>query len=89
VQWSVPRAALADAAAALAARLAALPRHALAAAKRCIAAALDPESDGYAEEIAQTRLLYRHPVTRQRVADFLARGQRRVPATSTLQGDPA
>jgi enoyl-CoA hydratase/carnithine racemase len=89
VQWSVPRAELGDAAAALAARLSALPRHALAAATRCIGAALDPECDGYAEEIAQTRLLYRHPVTRRRVADFLARGQRRVPAASTLQGDHA
>jgi enoyl-CoA hydratase/carnithine racemase len=73
VQWAVPRAELPAAARALSRRIAALPRHALSAAKQCIAAALDDARDGYAEEIAQTRRLYRHPDTRDRVAAFLAR----------------
>jgi enoyl-CoA hydratase len=76
VQWSVPRAELPDAARALAARIAALPRDALGAAKQCIAAALDPLFDGFAQEIAHTAHLYRQPATRERVAAFLARSAR-------------
>jgi enoyl-CoA hydratase/carnithine racemase len=75
VQWSVPRAELADAARALTQRIAALPRQAIAAAKDCIAAAQDDARDGFAEELAHTRALYQHPDTRQRVADFLARSR--------------
>ncbi len=75
VQWSVPRAELADAARALAERIAALPRQATSAAKQCIAAAQDCARDGFAEEIAHTRRLYQHPDTRQRVTDFLARSR--------------
>ncbi len=74
VQWSLPRADLADGALALARRLAAQPRHAVNAAKQCIAAAADPARDGFAEELAHTRRLYQHPVTRERVAAFLDRG---------------
>jgi enoyl-CoA hydratase/carnithine racemase len=73
VQWALPRVELEPAARALAQRLAAMPRHAVAAAKQCIAAALDPARDGFAEELAQTRRLYQHPVTHERVAAFLAR----------------
>ncbi len=76
VQWAVPRAELEDAARALAGRIAGLPRAATAAAKQCIAAALDPARDGFAEEITFTRHLYQHPVTRDRVAAFLARSAR-------------
>jgi enoyl-CoA hydratase len=76
VQWSVPRADLPEAARALAERIAALPRHAIGAAKQCIAAALDPARDGFAEEIAHTRQLYQHPVTKELVASFLARSAR-------------
>jgi enoyl-CoA hydratase len=76
VQWSLPRAELADGARALAERMAAQPRAATSAAKQCIAAALDGARDGFAEELAQTRRLYQHPVTRERVAAFLARGSR-------------
>jgi enoyl-CoA hydratase len=72
VQWSVPRAGLAEAARALAERIAALPREALGAAKQCIAAALDDARDGFAEEIAHTRHLYQQPATRDRVAAFLS-----------------
>ena len=73
VQWSAPRAELPDTARALAERLARLPRAATSAGKQCIAAALDPTRDGFAEEITHTRTLYRHPVTRELVTAFLAR----------------
>lgn len=76
VQWAVPRAGLAEAAGALAERIAALPRPALGAGKECIAAALDDARDGFAEEIAHTRRLYQQPATRDRVAAFLARSAR-------------
>jgi enoyl-CoA hydratase len=76
VQWALPRAGLEAGARELAERLAALPRHAIAAAKPCIAAAVDGSRDGFAEELAQTRRLYEHPVTRERVAAFLARNTR-------------
>jgi enoyl-CoA hydratase/carnithine racemase len=73
VQWSVRRTELPEAAEALADRLGALPRAALAAAKSCIAAAADPSRDGYAEELAATRaLLLNEPETRARVEAFLA-----------------
>lgn len=73
VQWAVPRADLPAQARALADRLAALPRHALAAAKQCLQVAQRLQLEGYALELTLTRQLYRHPDTRQRVADFLAR----------------
>jgi enoyl-CoA hydratase/carnithine racemase len=76
VQWAVPRAELADTARALAQRVAALPRAALAAGKDCIAAALDDSRDGFAEEIAHTRHLYQQQATRDLVAAFLARSTR-------------
>ncbi len=55
VQWARPRAELAAFAAALAQRLATMPRAALAANKRCIAAEADPCCDGFAEELMATR----------------------------------
>jgi enoyl-CoA hydratase len=76
VQWAVPRDALAGAACALANRIAVLPRQALGAAKQCIAAALDAQRDGFAEEIAHTRHLYQQAPTRERVEAFLARSAR-------------
>ena len=72
VQWAVPLTGLAEAASAVAERIAALPRQALGAAKQCIAAALDDARDGFAEEIAHTRRLYQQGPTRDRVAAFLA-----------------
>lgn len=72
VQWAVPHAQLAYFAAQIAQRYAAMPKAALAANKHCIAAATDPERDGFADEIAETRRLYDHPDTRARVSDFLA-----------------
>ncbi|MCI4430390.1 MAG: enoyl-CoA hydratase/isomerase family protein [Burkholderiales bacterium] len=73
VQWALPREQLAASSRELAARLATLPKAALAANKRCIAAQSDPQRDGYADEIAETRKLYDHPETRLRVSAFLAR----------------
>jgi enoyl-CoA hydratase len=73
VQWAVPRAALAGFARDIAGRYAAMPKAALAANKRCIAAATDPARDGYADEISETRTLYDHPDTRLKVSDFLAK----------------
>ena len=57
----------------IAARYAAMPKAALAANKRCIAAATDPARDGYADEISETRALYDHAETRRKVSDFLAK----------------
>jgi enoyl-CoA hydratase/carnithine racemase len=73
VQWAVPREQLAEAARALAARCAAIPRLAHAENKRCIALASAAQGDGFAAEIAATRRLYEHPETRRRVAAFLDR----------------
>ena len=73
VQWAQPRDQLAAWTRELAANHAASPKAALAACKRCIAAASDPGRDGYADELRETRLLYDHPETRRKVADFLAR----------------
>ena len=77
VQWALPGDELAAWTAALAQRLSAMPKAALAANKRCIAAQSDPARDGYAEELAATRALYQHPETRQKVTAFLARNTRR------------
>jgi enoyl-CoA hydratase/carnithine racemase len=73
VQWARPREQLAAFAAELAASCAASPKAALAANKRCLAAATDTRRNGYAEELRETRALYEHPETRQRVSAFLAR----------------
>jgi enoyl-CoA hydratase/carnithine racemase len=73
VQWVQPREQLADWTRQLAARIAAMPKAALAMAKDCIAAQTDPGRDGFAEEIAASRRLYHHPETRSRVSEFLNR----------------
>ena len=71
VQWAQPRAQLPAWTRELAARIGAMPKAALIASKRCIAAAADPRRRGFAEEIAATRDLYEHAETRQRVTEFL------------------
>ena len=76
VQWAHPLAELPAIAAAIAQAHAALPKAALAANKRCIAAAHDAAHDGFAAEVAETRALYDHPETRRQVSDFLARRAR-------------
>jgi len=73
VQWARPRDQLAAFASEIAARYAAMPKAALAANKRCIAAATDPARDGYADEISETRALYDHAETRRKVSAFLAK----------------
>ncbi|MBI2819930.1 MAG: enoyl-CoA hydratase/isomerase family protein [Acidobacteria bacterium] len=73
VQWAHPRQQLPEWTRELAARLAGMSRDALAAAKSCIAAQGHPTRDGFAEEIAGTRILYFHTDTRRRVAEFLNR----------------
>ncbi|MCK6419729.1 MAG: enoyl-CoA hydratase/isomerase family protein [Aquabacterium sp.] len=85
VQWAVPRAELGETARALAQRIAALPRQALAAAKPCIAAAVTASSDGFELELAHTRELYRHPDTRARVTAFLARDARPTPPSPSKE----
>jgi enoyl-CoA hydratase/carnithine racemase len=72
VQWTRPREHLAEWTRELAARLSAVPAAALAANKRCIAAAGDTARDGFADEIAASRALYDHPDSRQKIAEFLA-----------------
>ncbi len=76
VQWARPRAELLGFTRDLAAACAASPRAALAANKRCIAAAQDAQRDGYAEELLETRALYEHPESRRKVSNFLARRAR-------------
>jgi enoyl-CoA hydratase/carnithine racemase len=71
VQWARPAAELVEWTAALAARIAAHPREALAASKRCIA--LAGSGAGFAAEIAATRALYASPQTLERVSAFLDR----------------
>jgi enoyl-CoA hydratase/carnithine racemase len=73
VQWARPREQLADFTRDLAAKIAVLPKAALAEAKYCIAAQGDPTRDGFAEELAASRRLYHHPETRRRVSEFLNR----------------
>lgn len=72
VHWAVPRAELANEAAAIVKRVAALPAAALAASKACIAAAGEPGGGGFMQEIEVTRALQSNPETRERVAAFLA-----------------
>lgn len=72
----MPREQLVDAARALAARCAAIPRTTLAENKRCIALAGAPHGGGYAAEIAATRRLYEKPETRRRVSAFLDESER-------------
>jgi enoyl-CoA hydratase len=88
VQWVRPRTELAAWTRELAARLAAMPKAALAANKRCIAAATDAHRDGYAEELLETRALYDHPETRKKVLAFLARGNPRSRPTKTMHKEP-
>lgn len=73
VQWSAPGPELEARAAAIAERIAALPAHAVAAAKSCLAAAWDPGRDGYAEEIIATKKLVTTEQTQALVSDFLKR----------------
>jgi enoyl-CoA hydratase/carnithine racemase len=72
VQWVVPRAALAERALDIVRSVADLPAGALAAAKRCIAAAGENGRGGYSDELEATRALFGDAETRRRVEAFLA-----------------
>jgi enoyl-CoA hydratase len=72
VQWTAPRAELAQRAGEIASAIARLPAGALAASKKCIAAAAPKDRSGYTDELEFTRLLLNDPETRQRVDAFLA-----------------
>ena len=73
VQWARSREDLAGWSRELAARVAGMPKAALVASKRCIAAERDPTGDGFAAEIAATRELYDDPETRRKVSEFLTK----------------
>lgn len=75
VQWTAPREQLAEAAATLAERIAALSLGSLREAKQLIAAAADPSRNGFAEELEADRRLFDLPDTRTRISRFLAGGR--------------
>ncbi|MDE2007784.1 MAG: enoyl-CoA hydratase/isomerase family protein [Rhodospirillales bacterium] len=73
VQWAVPLGELPARAREIATRYAALPAHAMRAAKSCIAAAATPGEAGFDAEIERTRMLLQSEPTRALVGAFLAR----------------
>jgi enoyl-CoA hydratase/carnithine racemase len=73
VEWAKPRNELAKWMDELSARFGAIPRSAIAANKRCIAAAADAGPEGFEREVSLTRSLYDHPETRRRVSEFLTK----------------
>ncbi|HEV2686318.1 MAG TPA: enoyl-CoA hydratase/isomerase family protein [Actinomycetota bacterium] len=80
VQWAAPREELPRFCEELAARVAALPRAALGAAKRCIALGHDSPGDGFAAEMSATRALSDEPETQRRVAQFLGKTRHEISA---------
>jgi enoyl-CoA hydratase/carnithine racemase len=81
VQWVQPGGELEAWTRELAARIGAMPKAALVASKRCIAAAGEPGRRGFAEEIVATRDLYGRAETKRRVTEFLDRRAARSGAT--------
>jgi enoyl-CoA hydratase len=72
-QWSTPLAELPAAAAEIARRYAAIPAHAVARAKLCLAAAGDPARDGFELELEGSEALLASSETRALVRQFLER----------------
>ena len=72
--WVAPLAELQSATRAVVERMAALRRAALAESKHCIAAAMDPNRNGYAIELAGSERLLGTLETQQRVQRFLDKG---------------
>ncbi|MBI4290719.1 MAG: enoyl-CoA hydratase/isomerase family protein [Betaproteobacteria bacterium] len=72
--WAAPAEGVQAAARAVVERIAELPQAALAACKRCIAAALDAAQNGFEKEIEATAMLLASAETRQRVHRFLNKG---------------
>ncbi len=70
VQWSVPREDLSSTADELIDGWSGLSAAAILAAKKCIAAALDSNQDGFAKEIEVSLDLVQNPDTQNRVAAF-------------------
>jgi len=77
VHWSCPADELAAKAAEIADRIAAIPKTAHAANKRCIAAAEDRNVDGYVLEVDMTRALYQTEEAKARLKAFLDRRKSR------------
>ena len=75
VHWSVPRAELPAYTAQQVQRLAGLPAAALAANKRCLAAALDDSINGYELELTETRQLHDNAETKRRIKAFLEKSK--------------
>jgi len=73
VQWCVPNDEVESFALRVAGDLRRLPKSALVAAKRCIAAAYGDRASGYALELAHEARLYRDPRSVQCMTDFLDR----------------
>jgi len=73
VHWVVAAEELATWSDGLAARLGSMPAEALAACKRCIAAAADDSVDGYDLELTETRRLHDTAETRRRVKSMLVK----------------
>jgi enoyl-CoA hydratase/carnithine racemase len=71
VQWAVPAGQLESSTRELVQRLARLPRKALVACKRCIAASGNGSVDGYELELTETRQLYDDDATRELLRAFL------------------
>jgi enoyl-CoA hydratase/carnithine racemase len=70
-QWVVPAGELDPRVRAIAEQVAGLPAPALAASKRCIRAALEPEGDGYGLEVTATGALLAAAETQERIRGFL------------------
>lgn len=73
VQWCVPHERIAEEAAQVAKRYAAMPRHAAMGAKAAIAAAFDPAVDGFAMETEVVRTCIESANTRALISAFLSR----------------
>ena len=75
VQWAVAPQQLEAWTRELAASIATLPAAALAASKRCLAAAEGTRESGFAMELHETRQLLGREDTRARIAEFLGKGK--------------
>jgi enoyl-CoA hydratase/carnithine racemase len=73
VHWAVPHEELESRAGELATRIGAMPAAALAACKRCIAAASDHSIDGFELELKETERLHDGAEPARRIEKFLAR----------------
>ncbi|MBI2818492.1 MAG: enoyl-CoA hydratase/isomerase family protein [Acidobacteria bacterium] len=79
VHWSCPPEDLARKAADVAEHISATSKAALAAIKRCIAAAQDRNVEGYELEVDMTRALYQTPEAIARLNEFLSRRKAKSP----------